>query len=186
MGLKNPPKINMDLIHWVNAFDLIALIIGFSIQLEVGIGIFLYIIVSRAYSYPKIRLKKLPLIGLLSVSVFQGYVVFILVTLGLRSISISSLSAIDHFGGIICSMLLFGSYPMTQIYQHEEDEKHKDKTISLVLGVNGTFIFTSVFFAITIGLFFLLLQKQTGIGSVLAPIGAVYCRPLCTFFVGIC
>lgn len=31
--------------------------------------------------------------------------------------------------GLLSSALLLGSYPMTQIYQHEEDTKRGDKTI---------------------------------------------------------
>jgi len=39
---------------------------------------------------------------------------------------------------------------MTQIYQHEEDAKRGDRTLSIVLGIRGTFHFTAIFFAISI------------------------------------
>ena len=48
---------------------------------------------------------------------------------------------------------------MTQIYQHEEDEKHGDMTISRKLGILGTFYFVSAMFSVvTIGfvLYFLI------------------------------
>jgi 4-hydroxybenzoate polyprenyltransferase len=163
-GLKTPPKVQNDLFIWANIFDLIALTVGFSLQWEIGVGFLAYILVSRAYSYPGIRLKKFPLIGLLSVSVFQGYAIFILTLMGIKSVDFQSLSAFDHFGGLICSVLLFGSYPMTQIYQHEEDNKNGDQTISLILGVTGTFIFSSVFFSVSIGLFFLYFQSLQDLG----------------------
>ena len=40
---------------------------------------------------------------------------------------------------------------MTQIYQHEEDSKRGDITISLRLGIKGTFIFTATVFALAMG-----------------------------------
>jgi 1,4-dihydroxy-2-naphthoate octaprenyltransferase len=47
-------------------------------------------------------------------------------------------------------MLLLGSYPMTQIYQHEEDGKRGDLTISRRLGIKGTFIWTGIIYALGI------------------------------------
>jgi len=43
--------------------------------------------------------------------------------------------------------MLFGSYPMTQVYQHEEDGKRGDETLSRMLGIMGTFHFTALMFA---------------------------------------
>jgi len=44
--------------------------------------------------------------------------------------------------------MLLGSYPMTQIYQHEEDGKRGDETLSRRLGIIGTFYFVGGVFAI--------------------------------------
>jgi|SRR5690606_34622384 len=40
-------------------------------------------------------------------------------------------------------------YPITQIYQHEQDQKDNVETISMRLGVKGTFIFTAVLYFIS-------------------------------------
>ena len=37
---------------------------------------------------------------------------------------------------------------MTQIFQHDEDKKRGDKTLSLILGIKGTFIFSGINFII--------------------------------------
>ena len=37
---------------------------------------------------------------------------------------------------------------MTQVYQHEEDAKRGDRTISLLLGVRGTFTFVFIIFTL--------------------------------------
>ena len=39
---------------------------------------------------------------------------------------------------------------MTQVYQHEEDRKRGDITLSLKLGVRGTFIFTAIVFTFAV------------------------------------
>ena len=56
---------------------------------------------------------------------------------------------------ILSSLNLLGFYPMTQIYQHEEDASRGDMTMSRLLGIKGTFIFTaSIFLFVTIGFYF--------------------------------
>ena len=57
------------------------------------------------------------------------------------------------------SLLIGGFYPLTQIYQHEEDIKDGVKTISYKLGYRGTFIFTGIiyvlaFFTLGFAIFF--------------------------------
>ncbi len=44
--------------------------------------------------------------------------------------------------GILCTLVLWANYPMTQIYQHDEDFKRGDITLSYRLGIKGTFVFT--------------------------------------------
>lgn len=51
-----------------------------------------------------------------------------------------------YLPGILTSLMLLGNYPMTQVYQHEEDAKRGDKTLSLLLGIKGTFVFTAIVF----------------------------------------
>ncbi len=53
----------------------------------------------------------------------------------------------------LSSVILWGSYPMTQVYQHEEDAKRGDHTLSLKLGILGTFHFTAIFFSLATAAF---------------------------------
>lgn len=149
-GLKNPPKVENQLLIFSLLFDAIGFIIALFISLEFAFCIFLYGIVSKAYSHPAIRLKKSPIFGLLAVGIFQGYLIYIAVNQFLIK---TDLTAVFHpeiqIPAIISTVLLLGSYPMTQIYQHEEDKKRGDITISLILGIKGTFIFTMIMFLFT-------------------------------------
>ena len=48
-----------------------------------------------------------------------------------------------HFRGILgalgIQLMTVGLYPLTQIYQMEEDKKHNDMTIAIYLGITATF-----------------------------------------------
>ena len=43
------------------------------------------------------------------------------------------------YGAFLCTLMLLGSYPMTQVFQHEEDAKRGDLTLSRILGIKGLF-----------------------------------------------
>jgi 1,4-dihydroxy-2-naphthoate octaprenyltransferase len=50
---------------------------------------------------------------------------------------------------LLTTMMLMSAYPITQVYQHKEDRERGDFTLSLRLGVLGTFHFTALGFVIT-------------------------------------
>ena len=155
-GLKNPMMPTKQLFFVTIIIDIIAVGLSFFISSVFATGIFFYILASRAYSYRKIRLKKYPIIGYLIVIIFQGAVTFFLVYHGSSS---NLTSHIPVIAMISSSLLIGGFYPLTQIYQHEEDYKDGVITISYLLGYKGTFIFTGIVYAlafITLGWYFYL------------------------------
>src|SRR5205085_6047166 len=90
-----------------------------------------YIGVSKAYSWKKIRLKKYGVTGWLVVMLFQGGYTFLLVNMASENrfgISWFDYKHIECM--LIASLLIGGFYPLTQIYQHEEDSQRGDFTIS--------------------------------------------------------
>jgi len=151
-GLENPPPVSKEL-YWISLiFDLLGLALGLLISLDFTVMIFIYGLVSKAYSHPVVRLKKLPIIGWLAAGIFQGYFTYLLCIIALKDISIfQALGWENQFPGILSSALLLGSYPMTQVYQHEEDGKRGDLTLSRLLGIRGTFQFTALMFSIAMG-----------------------------------
>ncbi|MFT6165971.1 MAG: 1,4-dihydroxy-2-naphthoate octaprenyltransferase [Vicingaceae bacterium] len=142
-GLKTPPKVNRYLFPMVIAFDVAAIVFAFLISIHFGWMCAVYIFVSKAYSWDKIRLKKFPILSTIVVTVFQGFFMFFTVQVGLGYYMTDSLNL---FFAIASSMFLLGSYPLTQVYQHQEDMERGDRTLSLMLGIKGTFIFSSVAF----------------------------------------
>jgi 1,4-dihydroxy-2-naphthoate octaprenyltransferase len=148
-GIKNPLQPTRELFVVSVVFDAIAVLASLFIGVVFAIGVLFYILASRAYSYRGIRLKKFPVIGYLTVVVFQGAVTFWLVYTGSsQSTSLDAPSA----AMIASSFLIGGFYPLTQIYQHEADKRDGVTTISYLLGYRGTFIFTAIVYSVAMGL----------------------------------
>lgn len=156
-GLEKPPEVKKDLYTASLVLDVLALLICVLFyNYFFALLVLAYGLASKAYSHPSVRLKKMPVAGLLTVTFFQGAVVYAATQTALYDLGAASLLQKEVLlPALLSSLLLFGAYPMTQIYQHEEDGKRGDKTISRMLGIRGTFIFTaSVFSVVGLGFFF--------------------------------
>ena len=156
-GLKNPPPVNKGLYYMSLLFDAAAIVLGLiKISWLFAAMLVVYGLVSKAYSHPSIRLKKFPIGGLITVAFFQGFFTFLLCYVGINNFGLENLATSKVLiPASLSSLLLIGTYPMTQIYQHEEDSKRGDKTVSLLLGIKGTFMFVLIVFAIaTVGYVF--------------------------------
>jgi len=93
-------------------------------------------------------LKKYPVIAYITVIIFQGAVTFALVYHGCsanKSLQIPLLPMIS------ASLLIGGFYPLTQVYQHEADQKDGVLSISMRLGYRGTFIFCAAIYSLAMG-----------------------------------
>ncbi|AMQ55468.1 UbiA family prenyltransferase [Algoriphagus sanaruensis] len=149
-GLKNPPKVTPDL-YWISQlFFVIALILGASISWDFAGLLGIYGLVSMAYSHPSIRIKKYPWLSWVIAGLFQGYFTFAMTYMGLSELDWTVIFK-PHvvIPGLLTSLMLWGNYPLTQVYQHREDARRGDQTLSRTLGIKGTFAFSSVFFALT-------------------------------------
>jgi 1,4-dihydroxy-2-naphthoate octaprenyltransferase len=154
-GLKNPPPVNSSLYYFSLFLDLAAVFLAYwKINLLFSVMIFIYGLVSKAYSHPFIRLKKYPITGWLTVGLFQGFFAFLMSYVGINNFEIENLMRTKVIlAAAFTSVMLLGNYPITQVYQHEEDAKRGDKTLSILLGVRGTFIFVQLIFAFAAGCF---------------------------------
>jgi 4-hydroxybenzoate polyprenyltransferase len=130
-GLKTPPKVTPELLHLVWLFDALAL--GCSLLLDGAFAglVLLYLLVSKAYSYEGIRLKKYPLIST------------VLTQVGVGAAPAQLFEPTNLVLALVSTLFLCGSYPLTQIYQHQEDARRGDRTLSLRLGIRGTFVFAA-------------------------------------------
>lgn len=151
-GLKNPPKVRKGLYYLSLLFDGIALLLGyFIINPLFAVMLFVYGLVSKAYSHPMIRLKKYPVIGWIAAGLFQGAFTFKMCYVGINDFSLGTCFNMQVLiPALLTSIMLWANYPMTQVYQHEEDLKRGDETLSVKLGIRGTFYFTAIIFAVAV------------------------------------
>lgn len=140
-GLEKPPPPSRQLFWVTVVLDSIGILLSLIIGPIFTLVMLFYIGASKAYSYRGIRLKKFPYLGYLVVIAFQGAVTFWLVYYGS---SYDHEPAVPWQGMVICSLLVGGFYPLTQIYQHKQDLEDGVSTISYKLGYKGTFIFCSL------------------------------------------
>ena len=139
-GLEKPPPPSRQLFFITIVLDTAAILLSFLISPLFAAVALLYIGASKAYSYRGIRLKKYPVIGYLTVIIFQGALTFALVYYGSYT---DTTIRVPWQGMVICALLIGGFYPLTQIYQHKQDKEDGVTTLSMVLGYKGTFIFTA-------------------------------------------
>jgi 4-hydroxybenzoate polyprenyltransferase len=143
-GLKHPPKVSPELLRLVYLFDALAVLGGLLLSAWFGLLVAVYLLVSKAYSYEGIRLKKYPLLSTAVVVVFQGAFTFLMTQVGAGASQGSLFEPTNLLLALVSSLFLCGSYPLTQVYQHQEDARRGDRTLSLRLGIRGTFVFAAV------------------------------------------
>ena len=153
-GIRNPPPVRKGLYFLSLGFDVIAVVLGYlKVNLTFAIMLFIYGLVSKAYSHPLVRLKKYPVTGWITTGFFQGFFTVLMCYIGINNYGFENLLR-PHVltPALLTTIMLLGNYPMTQIYQHKEDLGRGDITMSLKLGVMGTFYFTAFLFTLaTIG-----------------------------------
>jgi 1,4-dihydroxy-2-naphthoate octaprenyltransferase len=148
-GLEKPPPVSRELLFVALAFDGLALLLGLLVGWRFSALLLLYGLASKAYSHPAVRLKARPWIGWLTVGFFQGAMTYAMVLLGAAGLAFRDLaSPAIFFPAMLSSLLVGGAYPMTQIYQHDEDAARGDLTLSRLLGLRGTFLFCGAALAV--------------------------------------
>jgi 1,4-dihydroxy-2-naphthoate octaprenyltransferase len=155
-GLKHPPKVSEKLFYATLFLDITGVLCGLFISVYFSLFVLIFVLMSRAYSYRNVRLKKYAVIGFLTVFIFQGAFVYLMASSAITTFSIENYFT---FNNIICmcvaSFFIGSIYPLTQIYQHEADKKDGVISISYKLGYTGTFVFSAILFSMaTIFLFY--------------------------------
>lgn len=156
-GVKDPLQPTPQLFRVTLGMDFLAVLLSFLVTPYFALGILLYILVSRAYSYRGIRLKKYPILGYLSVVLFQGAVTFMI---SYHAADLHHTLDIPWLPAITSSLLIGGFYPLTQIYQHDADHADGVQTISRMLGYKGTFIFCAILYGVAMFTIFLYFNEK--------------------------
>lgn len=168
-GLKYPPKISENLFYATLLLDIIGVLCALFVSVYFSLFVLIFILMSRAYSYRNVRLKKYAVIGFLTVFFFQGAFVYLMALSAINTFSFEYFFTLNNIICMSVASLFMGSiYPLTQIYQHEADKKDGVTSISYKLGYIGTFVFSAILFSMaTIFLFYYFNLKHQQIDLVL-------------------
>ncbi len=146
-GLKNPPPVTRRLYYASIIFDVAGLMLCATTGWRNMLVMAGYVAFSKAYSWHGTRMKKRTYSGWLSVMFFQGGYTYMLAGMAAEQmVSFAWFTPPNIECMLFSSLIIGGSYPLTQVYQHEEDSSRGDYTISYRLGITGTFLFTSALY----------------------------------------
>lgn len=139
-GLIQPPPVSRALLPFSLAVQGIGLILAALVNVSFVVIYLMIFGLGLAYSHPRLRLKSRPLAGLAVVGLGQG----VLASLGgwvTARPSLVSLDLLSWVGILAIALMTVGFYPLTQLYQIEEDLARGDLTFAAWVGPRGTFVF---------------------------------------------
>ena len=150
-GIEKPMPPTKQL-FWVSiGMDALGIALALCISLPFFVAYSCYILCSRLYSYRGIRLKQYPIIGFATVIINQGALTFFMVYHGASS---HLTTTMPWQPALAAAFLIGGFYPITQVYQHRQDAADGVTTISILLGIRGTFLFCGAMYSIVAELLF--------------------------------
>jgi 1,4-dihydroxy-2-naphthoate octaprenyltransferase len=130
------------------AFAIVWQAIGLALALTINLPFAIIYLamfgLSVAYSHPRVRWKGHPLKALATIALGQGILPFLAGWAAARGEVQSAANEQALVGALAATMLIVGIYPLTQIYQVEEDARRGDFTVARALGVSGSFRFASI------------------------------------------
>lgn len=139
-GLVKPPPVTQALLPFSLMVQALGAVLAAFVNLPFLVIYLIIFGMGLAYSHPRIRWKSRPLAGLATVALGQG----ILASLGGWVCAKPDLLALDGMswlGILAVTMITTGFYPLTQIYQIDEDRARGDRTFAVWAGPQGVFTF---------------------------------------------
>jgi 4-hydroxybenzoate polyprenyltransferase len=176
--MENPPPVDqtLHLVAW--GLDLIGLLLGVLVGWPFVVYLLIYGLISKAYSHDRIRLKKYPVASWLIVSFFQGGFTYLMTLQALDNLPPADLlTRRTLLAAALCTLNVMAQYPITQVYQHAEDTRRGDLTMSRLLGVRGTFLCTLLVFSCSLLGFYVFFEGRSSFYLLLA-----FLLPAVTFF----
>ncbi len=159
--LETPPPVDKTLFWVAIGIDGVALLLGLFLGWPFVIYLLIYGLISKAYSNDRIRLKRYPVLSWLVVGAFQGGFTYLMTWQTLCEVPMAALwHPKPLLAALLCTLNVLAVYPITQVYQHEEDARRGDLTLSRLLGVRGTFACTLLVYTLSLSGFWLFFDGQ--------------------------
>lgn len=170
MGMERP----VGLPTWALPFSLVWQVAGALVAATVSLPFALfylaYAVAGALYSHPRPRLKRRPFTSAFLVLVFQGLGGFVAGWLASTRASIPLGDARFLAMALVAACTTLGLYPLTQVFQVDEDAARGDRTLAMVLGPAGSFAFAVGAFVVAapLGLLVLLAMGRPFDGALIA------------------
>jgi 1,4-dihydroxy-2-naphthoate octaprenyltransferase len=147
-GLERPPPVDRSLLIGSLALKAIGLIMACTIGPAFIICYLLFTLYSVSYSHPSIRIKRRPYASAVTVFFGQGVVGYVAGWLACGGNLEQLLQFTALVGGLGGAVMVSGLYPLTQIYQLEDDRRRADMTLARRLGTHLAFRYIMLLFAV--------------------------------------
>lgn len=146
-GVKNPPAMS----QWMWPASIFLQMVGLMLAMPMGNTFILFYLFSMflfwLYSSPLFRWKSRPILSLVSIGISTGANSVILGYLSAAT-PVSVLNTTIIIAAIGTAFIILSMYPLSQIYQLEEDQKRNDRTFALQYGKQGVFMFFKISFGL--------------------------------------
>ena len=101
-GLKNPPKVSIKLFYATLFLDIFGVVCSLLVSVYFSLFVLIFVLVSRAYSYRKIRIKKYAIAGFLTVFIFQGAFVYLMASSAVSTFDFGDFISLNNLISEIC------------------------------------------------------------------------------------
>lgn len=139
-GLRRPPPVDPLLLPWSLGILLSGLLLSL-VRPRTAFPYFLVLLLALAYSHPAVRLKARPWASLLTIAIGQG--VLPCLAGWLSTTRPNGDWRLALLAAVSAAFVAIAFYPLTQLYQVEEDRQRGDRTIAVVLGVDHSFLLST-------------------------------------------
>ena len=152
-GVRNPPPPTKQLLVFSLAFDALAVALAFVFDAWFALNLFVYGLASKAYSWDRTRLKKYPVFSWLGTGLVQGFYTVLMTCEAVRVPGTAWFTDRTLHLALLSSVFLLAVYPITQVYQHREDAARGDRTMSMLVGIRGTFVLSGLLLSLSFAAF---------------------------------
>jgi hypothetical protein len=166
-GLEHPPSVTRALLPFSLAVQGIGWLLAALVNLSFFALYATFLVLSIAYSHPRTRLKARTLTSLVVVGVGQGALAFLGAWSAVRGEVASAWSLDGALGGVTAVLLILALYPLSQLYQIDEDAARGDRTVAVVWGPRRCFVFALACTVLGGATMLTLLARRFGAGDVL-------------------
>ncbi len=147
-GLEHPPPVTRALLPVSLTLKLVGLLLAVLVNVSFATVYLAFALLSVAYSHPRTRWKAHPWLSLAVVGIGQGVLAFLAAWAAARGELKSAVAQDGFLGALAAAFLILALYPLTQLYQVEEDRARGDRTVAVVGGSRLCFGLSLLFLAL--------------------------------------